>query len=90
MNASAYLNAAEDVYRDAALTPQVGLCCTTSPVWQLPELAIPPSMLAMNYGCGSTVHPAGPRPAARRCSTSASAAAWRCSSSPISAGGPAP
>jgi SAM-dependent methyltransferase len=57
MNTSAYLTATEDVYRDAALTPQVGLCCTTSPVWQLPELAIPPRMLAMNYGCGSTVHP---------------------------------
>jgi SAM-dependent methyltransferase len=26
-------------------------------VWQLPGLAIPKKMLAMNYGCGSTVHP---------------------------------
>jgi ubiquinone/menaquinone biosynthesis C-methylase UbiE len=55
--ASTYLKAAEDLYRDAALTPQVGLCCTTSPVWHLPGLSIPPRMLAMNYGCGSTVHP---------------------------------
>ncbi len=46
-----------DVYRQAALTPQTGLCCTTTPVWQLPELAIPRAMLAMNYGCGSTVNP---------------------------------
>jgi SAM-dependent methyltransferase len=46
-----------DVYREAALNPQKGLCCTTTPVWQLPELAIPRTMLEMNYGCGSTVHP---------------------------------
>lgn len=48
---------ARDVYKEAALTPQEGLCCTTTPVWQLPELTIPPKMLTMNYGCGSTVHP---------------------------------
>jgi len=52
-----YLRAAEDIYKEAAMSPQVGLCCTTSPVWQLPELNIPSKMLAMNYGCGSTVHP---------------------------------
>lgn len=46
-----------DVYRDAALTPDVGLCCTTTPVWKLPGLNIPEKMLSMNYGCGSTVHP---------------------------------
>ncbi|MEM9024071.1 MAG: arsenosugar biosynthesis arsenite methyltransferase ArsM, partial [Bacteroidota bacterium] len=34
-----------------------GLCCTTSPVWQLPGLDIPEKMLQMNYGCGSTVNP---------------------------------
>lgn len=45
------------VYKEAALTPQQGLCCTTTPVWQLPGLAIPKKMLEMNYGCGSTVHP---------------------------------
>ena len=54
---TSYLSTTRDVYRDAALNPQPGLCCTTTPVWQLPELAIPKSMLAMNYGCGSTVHP---------------------------------
>jgi SAM-dependent methyltransferase len=52
-----YLTTAREVYREAALTPQVGLCCTTSPVWRLPELEIPPRMLEMNYGCGTTVHP---------------------------------
>jgi SAM-dependent methyltransferase len=46
-----------DIYREAALNPQQGLCCATTPVWQLPGLAIPKKMLAMNYGCGSTVHP---------------------------------
>lgn len=52
-----YLETTRDVYRQAALEPQQGLCCTTNPVWQLPELRIPAKMLAMNYGCGSTVHP---------------------------------
>lgn len=54
---SNYLNATNDLYRDAALTPDVGLCCTTNPVWQLPGLEIPKIMLEMNYGCGSTVSP---------------------------------
>jgi SAM-dependent methyltransferase len=53
----AYLEAAHDLYRQAALEPDVGLCCTTTPVWKLPELSIPNRMLEMNYGCGSTVHP---------------------------------
>ena len=52
-----YLQTTHDVYREAAITPDVGLCCTTTPVWQLPELSIPTKMLKMNYGCGSTVHP---------------------------------
>ena len=52
-----YLETARDVYRQAALEPQQGLCCTTNPVWQLPALTIPEKMLAMNYGCGSTVNP---------------------------------
>ena len=52
-----YLQTAKNVYKDAALTPDEGLCCTTTPVWQLPELNIPEIMLQMNYGCGSTVHP---------------------------------
>ncbi len=52
-----YLDTTKDVYREAALTPDVGLCCTTTPIWQLPELSIPVKMQQMNYGCGSTVHP---------------------------------
>ena len=54
---SNYLDATNNLYRDAALTPDVGLCCTTTPVWQLPGLDIPSIMLEMNYGCGSTVNP---------------------------------
>ncbi len=50
-----YLEATTDFYRDAALSPDVGLCCTTNPVWQFPGLSIPNIMLEMNYGCGSTV-----------------------------------
>lgn len=52
-----YLDATIDVYTKAALTPDVGLCCTTTPIWQLPDLNIPKIMQQMNYGCGSTVHP---------------------------------
>ena len=52
-----YLNTTIDVYKEAAENPQVGLCCTTTPVWQLPGLSIPQCMLEMNYGCGSTVNP---------------------------------
>lgn len=46
-----------NVYKEAALNPDIGLCCTTTPIWQLPELTIPQTMLDMNYGCGSTVNP---------------------------------
>ncbi len=53
---SDYLNTTINVYKQAAETPDVGLCCTTTPVWQLPGLNIPDIMLDMNYGCGSTVH----------------------------------
>lgn len=52
-----YLTTTINVYKEAAETPQVGLCCTTTPVWQLPGLSIPQKMLDMNYGCGSTVNP---------------------------------
>jgi SAM-dependent methyltransferase len=52
-----YLETTKDLYKDAALTPDVGLCCTTTPVWQFPGLKIPAIMQEMNYGCGSTVHP---------------------------------
>ncbi|MEJ6775720.1 MAG: arsenosugar biosynthesis arsenite methyltransferase ArsM [Crocinitomicaceae bacterium] len=52
-----YLDTTADVYREAALTPDVGLCCTTTPVWVLPGLDMPSIMLEMNYGCGSTVNP---------------------------------
>ena len=52
-----YLNTAEKVYRQAAEDPDIGLCCTTTPIWQLPDLNIPNIMLEMNYGCGSTIHP---------------------------------
>ncbi|MDT0687514.1 arsenosugar biosynthesis arsenite methyltransferase ArsM [Autumnicola psychrophila] len=52
-----YLETTRNIYRDAALTPDVGLCCTTNPIWELPGLKIPKIMQEMNYGCGSTVHP---------------------------------
>lgn len=52
-----YLETTKNVYKEAAENPQVGLCCTTTPMWQLPGLEIPLRMQQMNYGCGSTVHP---------------------------------
>ena len=51
-----YLNTTKDVYKQAAISPDVGLCCTTNPIWELPGLKIPKIMQEMNYGCGSTVH----------------------------------
>jgi len=52
-----YFSTVNEVYKSAAEKPEAGLCCTTTPVWQFPGLNIPPKMLEMNYGCGSTVHP---------------------------------
>jgi SAM-dependent methyltransferase len=52
-----YLETTKNVYKEAALKPDVGLCCTTTPIWQLPGLSIPRIMQEMNYGCGSTVNP---------------------------------
>jgi len=57
MSNSTYLETTKDVYKEAALKPDVGLCCTTTPIWQLPGLEMPQKMLDMNYGCGSTVNP---------------------------------
>jgi len=51
-----YLETTYNVYKEAALTPDIGLCCTTNPIWELPGLKIPKIMQEMNYGCGSTVH----------------------------------
>jgi SAM-dependent methyltransferase len=51
-----YLKTTHNVYKEAALSPEVGLCCTTNPIWELPGLKIPKIMQEMNYGCGSTVH----------------------------------
>jgi len=51
-----YLETTHSVYKEAALTPDIGLCCTTNPIWELPGLKIPRIMQEMNYGCGSTVH----------------------------------
>ena len=52
----AYLQTTKDIYKQAAEKPDVGLCCTTTPIWQLPGLDIPVIMQQMNYGCGSTVN----------------------------------
>jgi len=52
-----YLETTRNVYKEAAESPSIGLCCTTTPIWQLPGLNIPVKMQQMNYGCGSTVHP---------------------------------
>ncbi len=54
---SNYLQTLAAVYAEAARQPDADLCCTASPLWHLPDLHIPPAMLAMNYGCGSTVDP---------------------------------
>src|SRR5262249_27980006 len=54
---SHYLQTVEDVYAAAAEKPESELCCTRSPLWHFPDLHVPPSMLEMNYGCGTRVDP---------------------------------
>lgn len=51
-----YLDIAQELYKEAALTPQVGLCCVSSQARFLPGLTIPGVMQEMNYGCGTTVY----------------------------------
>lgn len=53
-----YLETTAKFYTEVAETPQVGLCCVQSSPLQLPGLKIPEPMQQMNYGCGTTVHPA--------------------------------
>ena len=53
-----YLEAVADFYTEVAETPDVGLCCVQSTPLQMPGLAVPKQMQEMNYGCGTTVHPA--------------------------------
>lgn len=59
---STYLQTVEDVYDQAARQPDATLCCTQAPVWNLPDLRVPPIMFEMNYGCGSTVDPRDLKP----------------------------
>ncbi|TWH45430.1 arsenosugar biosynthesis arsenite methyltransferase ArsM [Sporomusa sp. KB1] len=51
-----YLDTTNELYKEAALIPQDGLCCVTSKSRFLPGLTIPAVMQEMNYGCGTTVH----------------------------------
>ena len=53
-----YLEAVADFYTEVAETPDVGLCCVQSTPLKMPGLSVPVQMQAMNYGCGTTVHPA--------------------------------
>jgi SAM-dependent methyltransferase len=57
-----YLKTIADVYERAATNPDATLCCTQTPVWNLPDLHVPPIMFEMNYGCGSTVDPRDLKP----------------------------
>ncbi|MEB3358119.1 MAG: arsenosugar biosynthesis arsenite methyltransferase ArsM [Synechococcales bacterium] len=53
-----YLESTAQFYADVATTPEVGLCCVQSSPLTLPGLKVPCRMQSMNYGCGTTVHPA--------------------------------
>ncbi len=53
-----YLEAVADFYAEVATTPDVGLCCVQSTPLKMPGLIVPVQMQEMNYGCGTTVHPA--------------------------------
>ena len=52
-----YLDTTAEFYAEAATTPQVGLCCISTPPMQYPDLKIPEIIQQMNYGCGTTIHP---------------------------------
>lgn len=54
---SDYRSTVEEIYAEAALSAQPKLCCTQTPIWKLPGLAVPRAMLERNYGCGTTVNP---------------------------------
>jgi SAM-dependent methyltransferase len=54
---STYLRTVAEVYAEAATEPDASLCCTASRAWRFPDLVIPPIMMQMNYGCGTTVDP---------------------------------
>ncbi|MBE7383460.1 MAG: arsenosugar biosynthesis arsenite methyltransferase ArsM [Leptolyngbya sp. SIO1E4] len=53
-----YLETTAQFYGEVAEDPMVGLCCVQSTPLQLPGLNVPALMHEMNYGCGTTVHPA--------------------------------
>lgn len=53
-----YLETTAQFYAQVAETPEVGLCCVQSTPLTFPGLRIPQRMQEMNYGCGTTVHPA--------------------------------
>ncbi|MGI8934008.1 MAG: arsenosugar biosynthesis arsenite methyltransferase ArsM [Phormidesmis sp.] len=53
-----YLETVADFYTEVAETPDVGLCCVQSTPLKMPGLTVPCQMQEMNYGCGTTVHPA--------------------------------
>lgn len=53
-----YLETTAKFYAEVAEKPQVGLCCVQSSPLKLPGLNVPCQMKEMNYGCGTTVHPA--------------------------------
>ncbi|MEO1294667.1 MAG: arsenosugar biosynthesis arsenite methyltransferase ArsM [Cyanobacteria bacterium J06636_16] len=53
-----YLETTAQFYGEVAEDPMVGLCCVQNTPLQLPGLNVPALMHEMNYGCGTTVHPA--------------------------------
>ena len=32
-----YIETTKDLYKEAAINPEIGLCCTTNPIWQFPD-----------------------------------------------------
>lgn len=52
-----YLETTAQFYTEAAETPQIGLCCISTPPLEFPDLKIPEIIYQMNYGCGTTIQP---------------------------------
>ena len=55
-----YLETTRNVYKGTAENPQKGLCCTTTPVWQLPGLEMPKKNARNELWVWKYGKPAGP------------------------------
>jgi hypothetical protein len=51
-----YIETTKDVYQEAALTSDVGLCLNTTPIWSFPGLDILSKMKEMQFVIKQLMH----------------------------------